>query len=545
MARITRRTFIKNTVALGAGAVLTIYADGGYRLALADNENPDFRMRIIHTNDHHARIDPVLNGTQLLHGGVSRRKTMIDQIRQKNALPLLLLDAGDVFQGTLYFNRYNGMADLEFYNVMGYNAMTVGNHEFDRGQATFADFVKAAKFPVLSANIVAEPTSPLYGLLKPSTTFTLGADKKKVGVFGVTPEDTAILSNAGTGVTFTSAVDAARTQVKALQGQGVNKIIALTHIGIDADRVLARQVAGIGLIIGGHSHTPMGPMTTNGSPAYPELIAAPDGKPVVLIHDWEWGRWLGDVIVSFRADGTVIDVQGQPAEVKPTITPDQGFENRISVFSAPLTDLRKARIGETLVELDGNRTNARTKETNLGDLLADAMLLKAQADGAQIAITNGGGLRATIPAGPVTIGQVLEVLPFGNTLARADLTGAQVVAALENGVSQIEAVAGRFPQVGGVRFSFDPKLAVGSRITGVLVKDSTGTYGAIDPAATYRVVTNDFMLTGGDGYVAFVQGKNQLNLGFILADVLQETITALSPVNVTVDGRITQGSAPK
>ncbi len=536
MEKISRRRFLKGTVALGAGALLAIYSDGSFRLALAQ-ENPAFRMRILHTNDHHARIEPVFSGNNPVHGGVSRRKALIDKIRRETAMPTLLVDAGDVFQGTLYFNQYNGMADLEFYNAMGYEAMAVGNHEFDKGPQALVDFITRAKFPVLSANISVAAGNPLAGLIKPRT--IIEKDGRKIGIFSLTPEDTGVLSNAGPGISFTSAIEAARQQVAALKAEGVFTIIALTHVGINVDRQIAREVGGMSLIIGGHSHTPMGPMNNVRTPPYPELIAGPDGKPVVVVTDWEWGRWLGDITVAFNAAGTVIDLQGNPTEVLPSLPADQGFENRIAVFKGPIEQLRARVVGSAAVDLDGSRTNIRSRETNLGNLVAEAMLAKARNSGATIAITNGGGIRASIPAGPVTVGQILEVLPFGNTLALVTLTGAQVIEALNNGVSQVESGAGRFPQVAGLRFTYDPSLPAASRVTSVTVGGAP-----IDQNASYVVVTNNFMLTGGDGYSVFTRGRNQVDTGFILADVVEEYIAANSPVNPAVDGRIAIGAAP-
>ncbi len=536
MEKISRRRFLKGTVALGAGALLAIYSDGSFRLALAQ-ENPAFRMRILHTNDHHARIEPVFSGNNPVHGGVSRRKALIDKIRRETAMPTLLVDAGDVFQGTLYFNQYNGMADLEFYNAMGYEAMAVGNHEFDKGPQALVDFITRAKFPVLSANISVAAGNPLAGLIKPRT--IIEKDGRKIGIFSLTPEDTGVLSNAGPGITFTSAIEAARQQVAALKAEGVFTIIALTHVGINVDRQIAREVGGMSLIIGGHSHTPMGPMNNVGTPPYPELIAGPDGKPVVVVTDWEWGRWLGDITVAFNAAGTVIDLQGNPTEVLPSLPADQGFENRIAVFKGPIEQLRARVVGSAAVDLDGSRTNIRSRETNLGNLVAEAMLAKARSAGATLAITNGGGIRASIPAGPVTVGQILEVLPFGNTLALVTLTGAQVIEALNNGVSQVESGAGRFPQIAGFSFTYDPSLPAASRVTSVTVGGAP-----IDQNADYIVVTNNFMLTGGDGYSVFTRGRNQVDTGFILADVVEEYIAANSPVNPAVDGRIAVGAAP-
>jgi 5'-nucleotidase/UDP-sugar diphosphatase len=535
---ISRRTFVK-TMAVGSGTIaylataLTVHGAG-----------PEvYTLRIIHTNDHHARIEPVFSGNNPLHGGVSRRKTLIDAIRREGGNQLLL-DAGDVFQGTLYFNQYRGLADLEFYNALKYDAVAIGNHEFDIGQAPLADFARGATFPLLSANIQVDRSSPLFGLIKPWVVIWVGG--QPIGIIGVTTEDTPVLSNPGPGVRFTNYIEAVRLGVASLRRDGVNKIIALTHVGVQADRELARRVDGLSVIIGGHSHTPMGPMVNPPVPdrPYPEVIASPSGKPVIVAQDWEWGRWLGDLTIGFDANGDVTRVvAGQPTEVRPSIDPDGGFENRITTFKGPLDQLRATPVGETRVALNGARADVRSKETNLGNLIADSMLAKTAPAGAQLAIMNGGGIRTSIPAGRVTLGQVLEVMPFGNTLVLLTLTGAQVKEALENGVSQVEQSAGRFPQVGGMRYSWNPSAPAGSRITGIQVSDGRGGFTPIDPNASYRVVVNNFIAGGGDGYSVLQRGANKVDTGFLDADVLVEYLRARSPVNPQVEGRIVQGGA--
>lgn len=560
MAEISRRTFLRRTL-FGAG-MLTVFANGGYRIAFAAPGPEVFKVRILHTNDHHARIEPVTSGTPavLVHGGVSRRKTLIDARRQAAQTAnedLLLLDAGDVFQGTLYFNQYNGKADLEFYKGMQYQAMAIGNHEFDRGQQVLADFITAAAapvftppppvaggtpvdggntFPVISANIQTAASSPLNGLIQPNVVLTLPHTGKKIGIFGLTTPETAILSSPGAGVTFREDLEAVvAEQVAALQAQHVDAIIGLTHIGYTVDLDLAQKTSGVSLIIGGHSHTPLGPQPNPAGP-YPTPVTNKDGESVPVFTDWEWGRWLGEFVVGFDAAGHVTSVTGAPVEVvadssKPGyVEPNAAFEQRITEgYAPPLEQLRNQEIGSSAVALNGNRSDVRTSETNLGSLIADAVLNKTEPDGSQIAIMNGGGIRTSIDTGPVTLGEVLEVLPFGNKVALVDITGAQVKAALENGVSQVETVQGRFPQVAGIRFTFTPNRPPGERILSLEIARGDG-FVPIDPAATYRVVTNDFMLGGGDGYSVFTEGTNKVDTGFLLADVVADYIGTISPV---------------
>ncbi|WP_204368716.1 metallophosphoesterase, partial [Neosynechococcus sphagnicola] len=274
-------------------------------------ESPGFSLRLLHTNDHHAHLDPVQFGDQPL-GGIARRRTLIQQLRsqsQQQGTPSVLLDAGDIFQGTLYFLQYQGQADVDFYNVLQYDAATLGNHEFDRGPQVLADFIHAAHFPLLSANLEPAPASVLKNQIKPWIILPVGG--QKLGILGLTTAETPILSSPGKDLTFTDPIQAAQTAVQALQAQGVNKIIAITHLGLIADRELARQVAGIDIIVGGHSHTPLGTMPGATNP-YPIVETAPDGQPVLVVTAWEWGKYLGDLLVQFNPDGSLLSWQGNP-----------------------------------------------------------------------------------------------------------------------------------------------------------------------------------------------------------------------------------------
>jgi 5'-nucleotidase/UDP-sugar diphosphatase len=536
MVKISRRTFLRR-LAVGSGTIAMLYS--GMEVHAAGPET--FTLRIVHTNDHHARIEPVLNGTALLHGGVSRRKTLIDAIRKDNGDdPMLLLDAGDIFQGTLYFNQYRGMADLEFYNALDYDAVGIGNHEFDIGPQPLADFMSRTNFPMVSANIKVTPNSPLAGKITPWIVKWVGG--QPIGIIGVTTEDTVSTSSPGPDVTFTSAVEAVKLGVADLRGRGVNKIIVLSHLGIIPDRALGKAVEGVQAIIGGHSHTPMGAMVSPADTArpYPEVVPSPSGKPVIVATDWEWGRWLGDLTLGFDANGDITKVvAGHPMEVAPSIEPDAGFERRIDILKTPIDALRKSKVGSSAVALNGTRADVRSKETNLGNLISDALLAKTKNFGTQISIQNGGSIRTGIPAGDISLGQVIDVMPFGNTVVVLNVTGAQVREALENGVSQVETGAGRFPQVGGMRYTWNPSAAVGSRILSVDIKSGSG-YSPIDPNASYKMAVTNFLVNGGDGYTVLGRGTNRYDTGFIDSDALAEFITANSPVNPQVEGRVTQ-----
>ncbi len=499
-----------------------------------------FELRILHTNDHHARIEPVRTGDRTL-GGVAQRMTLIKQIRAASTAtkePVLLLDAGDIFQGTLYFNQYLGMADLEFYNAMGYDASTIGNHEFDRGPETLAKFIDGAKFPVISANINIGSASPLSGRVKRWITKDINGEK--IGIFGLTTEDTPVLASPGPGVDFTSAVTAAREAVAELQALGVNKIIALTHVGFAVDQQIAQQVNGVDIIIGGHSHTPVGNIPGTAAP-YPLVSRTPNSDPVLIVTDWEWGKFLGDLNVVFDRQGKLVSWAGRPIAVDSSITPDPEFVSKIEQYAAPIKAFTQQTVARTAVDLT---RGDRTLESNLANLITDAILAKTRPAGAQVVIMNTGGIRTDIPAGEITVGQILENMPFGNTVALVDITGSQIKAALENGLSQVENRAGRFAQVSGLRYVWNPQAPVGSRVVDVQVRSASGGFQPLDPNATYRVATNNFMLNGGDGYAVFTQGRNPVDTGFILTDVLIDYLKANSPANPQIEGRIVRGTQP-
>jgi 5'-nucleotidase len=205
-------------------------------------------------------------------------------------------------------------------------------------------------------------------------------------------------------------------------------------------------------------------------------------------------------------------------------------------------DLKRETIGTAAVELVGDRNAARRSETNFGDLICDAMLEQTAASGAQIALMNGGGIRSGIKAGSVSLGQVLEALPFGNTLVVLDLPGSAIRRALDNGVSRVDEGAGRYPQVGGLRFVYNPSRPAGSRLSRVEVGSLASGFRPLDDAATYRLVTNDFMLGGGDDYSALAAGTNVLQLDFLIADVVADYIRAHTPVAPAAEGRISTSS---
>lgn len=519
----------------------------------AQQNGQDFTLTILHTNDVHARVDQFDSSgnscdaeeaaANECFGGAARLKTVVEQVRAETP-NTVLLDAGDQFQGTLFYNQYRGGEAQEMMTLLGYQAMTIGNHEFDNGPGPLGSFGRGVKFPLVSANIDASAEPELAGLINPYTILEVGG--QQIGVIGATTAEADILSSPGPNVKFNEVAPAVGAAVDELTAAGVNKIIVLTHIGYLADLELAKAVPGLDVIVGGHSHTLLSNTDPAAAGSYPTVVAGADGSQTLVVTAGSWAKALGRLDVTFNGEGVVTGYAGEPILLDSSVVQDDAVRSRVNALAGPIEALRNQVIGTAIVDIDGERAACRFAECTMGDLIADAVLWKSQTNGAQMVIINGGGIRASIKAGNVTVGDVLTVLPFGNMIATFELNGAEVVQALENGVSRAENPdnegTGRFPQVAGLRYSWDPAQPVGSRITAVEVKNTDGSYSPIDLTATYQVASNDFMRGGGDGYEVFVTARNAYDFGPALDQAVQEYIQTFSPVAPMVEGRISQGA---
>ena len=473
-------------------------------------------LTILHTNDTHAHLD-----------NVSARCTLTTRLRNENTqTDELLLDAGDVFAGTPYFSLYKGQADLWYMNYLKYDAMCLGNHEFDKGNDVLEDFVTNTDFPVLCANFDFSKAGALGKQVHPWVIIERG--RHKYGIFGLTTEETAEIAKPGPEIVINDHLTWAKKAVEYFQSKGVNKIIALTHIGWDEDVLLANQVEGIDIIVGGHSHTV--------PDVYP-LVVNKFSAPTVIVQAGCFNRFLGCFSVDFDSNGIVSKPIGQLIAIDNTIPPDKTAADKLAEYHAPISALMNKTAGSTQVALDGEGNDTRTRETNLGNLVADAVLDRGRYVNAVIALVNGGGIRSSLPVGEISMEKVYEVLPFDNYLVSADISGKQLMGALENGVSQVEGVQGRFLQVAGMRFKWDGNALPGKRIISADVNTIDG-YKPIEADKVYRVVTSDYVASGGDGFTDIKAAANQINLATPLTDVVSEYLNQHSPVNPQVEGRI-------
>jgi 5'-nucleotidase len=500
-------------------------------------------LTILHTNDTHSHHEPNSDGD----GGAARQATVVAQIRSE-VETTLLLDGGDRFTGTLYHQQYRGQDNVQIMNTLGYNAMTLGNHEFDDGDEVLAAFIDGLNFPVVTTNVDFSESEILAGKVQPYV--VLDVNGEQVAIIGLVTPDTPFLSSPGDALVFNrDLAGATQTAVDEITAMGVNKIILVTHIGLDTDLEVAQNTTGVDIIVGGHSHTLFSNTYVASQAEYPVETQNGSGEPVIIVQAGSNNTYLGRLDVEFDANGTLTSWDGDTILLSRYIPPDPEVTAIITEMAGPIEELRATPVGQSAVFLVGDRTMCRAMECNLGNLITDAMRWET---GAQIAITNGGGIRANIPDAPtpedmaletpeeITLGEVLTVLPFGNLVSTMELAGADVVVALENGVSRVEEGSGRFPQVSGIRYSFDPGQPAGSRIVSVEVQGEDGEYAPIDPEATYTVVTNDFTRRGGDEYTVFAENAiNPYDFGRPLDQVLADYIAENSPVAPEIEGRIT------
>ena len=503
----------------------------------------DFNLTVLHTNDFHARFEPISkydsgcssedNTEGKCFGGSARLVTAVEAARGR-AENSILVSGGDQFQGTLFYTYYKGKLAAEMMNKMGYDAMTVGNHEFDDGPEVLRGFMDALDFPVLMSNADFSAEPLLAGKLQKST--VINVNGTLVGLIGLTPQDTDELASPGKNVIFTDPSEAVQHQVDALTGAGVGIIIVLSHSGYGTDQEVAANTTGVDIIVGGHSNTYLSNTSDRAKGPYPTMVG-----DTAIVQAYAYGKFLGELNATFDDAGNLISASGEPLVMDGTVVEDAGTVARIAEAAGPLEEIRSKVVASTSAAINGERDSCRAMECEMGNLVADAMVDRVADQGVTIAIQNGGGVRASIDAGEVTMGEVLTVLPFQNSLATMQLTGAGVIAALENGVSQVEDGAGRFPQVSGIRFTYDPTVAPNEgRVVEVLVNDG-GNWVPIDPDGVYGVVTNNYMRSGGDGYKIFAaEGMNAYDYGPGLEDVVADYMAAGGAYTPYTDGRISQ-----
>ncbi len=496
------------------------------------------KFTILHTNDHHGRFWKNSDGEY----GLAARKTLIDQLRSEikaSGGHSLLIDGGDVNMGVPESDLQDAEPDFKGMKMIGYDAMALGNHEFDKPLSTLAKQMQWAGFPMLSANIYKDGKRAY----KPYEVFERGG--LKVAVVGMTTDDTRKLTDPAVtgGLEFKKPAEEAAALMPELKKQA-HVVIAATHMGhytngvsgVNAagDVEMARAVKGFDLIVGGHSQNPvcmleqLGASRRNDS-YVPGTACRPDvqnGTLIVQAH--EWGKFVGRADFTYSGGELKLDqytlipvnlkktVKGADGkDIKQVYTTEIKEDPAMLAMLQPFQDKGRAaldvQVGESDGALNGNRNDVRAKPTNMGVFIASVMMQKAKAD---LAIMNSGGIRDSMPAGKLSYKDVLKVQPFGNQLVSIDLKGNELIAYL-NAAAKMSPGSGAFPQFAGVNLVIEAGAVKSAAIKGA----------PIDSAKTYRLAINSFQANGGDGYPKLADHPGFTNTGFADADVMREYLS--------------------
>ncbi|MBN1501542.1 MAG: 5'-nucleotidase C-terminal domain-containing protein [Spirochaetes bacterium] len=509
--KFLKKLFLFSAAVLISASLLTAFQ-------AAAQTNNSFTLKVLHTNDTHLRL---MEGTY--DGmGFPKLAAKINELR-KGKDPVLLLDAGDFVHGMPIGTISKGEKIIGLLDLMGYDAITIGNHEFDYGKNQLLKLIKKTKVPFISANIYS-------GKKRFSKPYIIKEIQGvKVGIFGLTTPESYVKAHPKnvTGLTIKDPADEARIMVSELQSKGCSVIIALVHLGIDESTpenwrstYVAENVPGIDLIVDGHSHSSLPSGMKSGS--------------TMIVSAMEYDKALGIVDLDV-SQGKVSSVKAsyftkEDAAKAPEDSAVLAFIKNVENQNKKITD---AVIGKSDIELNGEKNNVRAGETNLGNLITNSILWKT---GADCVITNGGGIRASVAKGKITKGNIITVLPFGNTIVVKEISGKDIREALEFGVADYPNTAGKFPHVAGITFKLDAKAAAGKRVVDLMIGGKPA-----DDKKLYKLATNDFMAAGGDGYAMFKPAKEYKLYGG-LDEILIEYIDSNGTVTekiAKVDGRIT------
>ncbi len=561
-------------------------------------ESEPVSVTILHTNDTHSQLEPFEPFGEPIQGGVARRLTLINEVRgDVGEESVITVDAGDFFQGTIFFNAWGGSAEIMALNAMEYDAVTLGNHEFDFGpdallRALVGDPVdiagtthttEALEVPIVSTNIDLGDEPELAELVESSIVISKAG--QRFGIVGAITTMMATSFNPWDTVSAYDYVTSVQAEVDALEASGVNKIILLSHCGCGVDQGNAPLLSGVDVIVSGHDHQLLLPAEAYAEGAemaflaervdgdYPLEVSDSDGHTTLIVSAYNSGRILGRLDVDFDADGLITDWAADPMFVSVEVPEDVLLSDELALYAAQVELFGGIVIGQVGMYFDGARfPGVRTQEMAIGNLITDAMLAAVEHVGAVAAITNGGGIRASLPDGvnpgveappyDVTFGDAVTVLPFGNMITVLDVTGQELVAALDAGLTWSHFLGlsftptGSFPQVSGMNVSFcgstvsdiqseivPPADCVAPLNAGGVVTALEIDGAAVDLTATYRIATNDYLAGGGDFYTSFADACSRsdgycIDTGVLLLDALAVLLESDDPVTRSVEGRL-------
>ncbi|XP_062565735.1 protein 5NUC-like [Armigeres subalbatus] len=526
--------------------------------------NGNFQLIILHNNDMHARFEQtgaygndcqqedVANNR--CYGGFARVAHKVREYRAQEAaggLPVLYLNAGDTYTGTPWFAVYKDNITAAFLNILEPDAISLGNHEFDEGVEGLVPFLNEVNFPVLTANLDLSKTPTMQDTksLQHSIVFTKGG--VKIGVIGYLTPETKQLAPINT-VDFTDEIVAINKEAEVLKAQGIKILIALGHSGLERDREIAASCPDIDIVIGGHSHTFLYsgtvPDIDPSEGPYPVMVTNEAGRSVPVVQAYAYTKYLGYMKVEFDDNGNLVSFDGSPILLNGSVPRDSDVLELLEVYRPGILELEEV-IGETKVLLDATR--CRFEECNIGSMIADSMVTvytmsyDNSSDSwtdAAIAFIQGGGIRASIEAGNITKKDLKTVLPFGNAIILAEVTGETIMQMLERSVYRYNGNSGfgEFLQMSGVHVVYDLSKPPGQRVASVEVlctRCATPSYGPIYTYDRYKIIISQFLWEGGDGYDMF-SGRNFQVLQWGEFEMTEEYLKEFSPIYPAIEWRV-------
>lgn len=524
-------------------------------------------LRILHTNDMHSRFEETSKLSTVCskndakagkcYGGFARIATLVREAR-KSPTPCIFLNAGDTYQGSIWFNVYKWKVVTKFLNILAPNVTSLGNHEFDDGVDGLIPFIENATFPIVTSNLDLSK-QPNLAATKLLNSTVLTVNNTKIGVIGYLTQETKLIARSE-DVIFLDEVESIRREAKALKQQGVDILIALGHSGFEVDKRIGREVEDIDLVIGGHTNTFLynGKQPDSEVPEglYPTVVTQKSGRKVYVVQAYAYTKYMGNFTVTFDTEGEVMNIKGNPILVDNSIEQAKDILDELEQMRGAIDNVSLTVVGKTRVLLEGDSKICRREECNLGNLITDAMIdynagEYAGRDGwtdAAIAFHNGGSIRTSITRAnddKITMGDVLSVLPFHNVIMKVSMTGDLILSVLEWSVQNLEMnvtanLFGAFTQFSGLQVIYDLSKPKNSRVISVQVQCAdcnVPTYSKLEKNKTYNALLLDFMQSGGDGYTMLKDLKAQ-PLGVTTAETLVEYLKKHSPVHPGVEWRI-------
>ena len=522
-----------------------------------------WELSLLHVNDIHVRMEetskyssPCKEKDQKAgkcYGGLARISAAVKKFKSEEN-NVVWLNAGDFFQGTIWYSKFKWEPVAQFNNLLEFDAMTLGNHEFDNGMDGLLPFLKNTTCPIVVSNIDAKNSETQFSkIVKPSVILDIAG--KKVGVVGYITPETVFTSSPPKNLEFLDEVEEVTKEVHKLTQQGIDIIIALGHSGYEKDKEIAEKVPDIDIVVGAHTHSFLftetdkdkNPSNNEIAGPYPTIVENTKGKKVLVVQAYAFTKYLGQIKVNFSNSGEVTNWQGMPILLDNKFEKDETITKALAPWKKELVEVSKKIVGETKVLLK----KSRQEETNLGNLLTDAMVYayenETNVDGQNfnIALLNSGGIRSSIDVGNISLGQVMTVFPFESTMDTLSLTGAVIREMLEQGAKEFTSEgsngAGGFFQVSGLRVTYDMTRDPGNRVVKVQVlcdQCKGDSYEDLNDANSYAIITTSYIANGGDGMQSLSSNKKNHEIGKLDTQVMQNYLTYHPVLERSTEGRI-------